>query len=135
MGNCKSGSTAMKTELTEFDGIKLVIPSEGFEWPCSTFVNFPPCCGPGNGFGNLIVPETILGMPVSPACYVHDWMFRNLEKTWINFHAATSIFHTNLTQINEAYSNVFMFHLRRLVILKWYLWTKSKIAFKIFIKA
>jgi len=30
------------------------------------------CCGAGEGWGEMLVPETILGLRISAACHIHD---------------------------------------------------------------
>lgn len=32
-------------------------------------------CGPGEGWKNVIVPDTIYGISITEACDVHDWMY------------------------------------------------------------
>ncbi len=112
----------MTTTTTTFDGTTLIVPAANdFVWPHPSFSGFPECCGPGPGVGNKAVPESILGMKVSPACWVHDWMWNNGENTWSNFHYSNAVFLCNLLEINEARGgNVILKTLRKPLILGWF---------------
>ncbi|MHC4184133.1 MAG: hypothetical protein ACYSR0_12370, partial [Planctomycetota bacterium] len=35
-------------------------------------------CGPG-GLGDYLVPDTILGLSVKPACQIHDYYYRHWQ--------------------------------------------------------
>lgn len=42
-------------------------------WPYDLPLNrWPSFCGAGDGVGDAIVPESIRGVRVSPACFIHD---------------------------------------------------------------
>ena len=57
--------------------MKLFVPSE-----CQKFILEHPeefasyGCGPG-GIGDYIVPNTVYGLDINPACQVHDWQYRH----------------------------------------------------------
>lgn len=88
----------IETCVTTFDGVKgLIIPTTDFFWPAPTFENFPSCCG--SGLTDYFVPETMWGLVVSPACWVHDRMFERAGKTWEHFFQANEIFEHNLRAI------------------------------------
>ena len=41
-------------------------------------------CGPG-GFGDFLVPDTMWGLSVRPACRIHDWDYRH-SRGWGEEH-------------------------------------------------
>ena len=113
----------MTTIVERFDGVDLIRPLNGFVWPHPTFDGFPECCGagPSGSIGQEAVPETILGLDVSPACCVHDFMFTESQETWQNFHYANAVFLVNLLQINrERGGNWLLKKIRGPVILAWF---------------
>lgn len=105
-----------------FDGVELIRPEGDFIWPHPTFKGFPACCGTGapKTLTNILVPETILGLNVSPACCVHDWMFGNGPKNWQTFHYANAVFLVNLLQINEDRGGWMMKKIRGPAIMAWF---------------
>ncbi len=106
----------MITKVVEFDGVPLIVPIVNgvpLEFPFKTFEEFTSYCGAGKGIGDLVVPETVLFLKVSPACYVHDNMFELAAPTWYDFHASNSVFRTNIDSIIHHRShNIVMEHLR-----------------------
>lgn len=60
---------------------------------------FPDCCGAGRGLGQIMVPETIWGLRISPACYVHDDDWDIAPPTWEAFRAANSRFLENINSL------------------------------------
>jgi hypothetical protein len=98
----------MKTKEYIFKGpndksISIVAPADiGF--PFDNPIDYPDCCGAGQGIGEKIVPETIWGVRVSLACFIHDDMWNRGEKSWSNFHQSNSIFLKNIISIIQAYS-------------------------------
>lgn len=111
------------TIVEVFDGVQLIRPLDGFAWPHPTFDGFPECCGagPSGTISQEVVPESIMGLAVGPACCVHDDMFTRGEKTWQNFHYANAVFLVNLLQINrERGGNWLLKKLRGPIILAWF---------------
>ena len=60
---------------------KLFAPKEYSDQPCSFFEaseelrsDVAGGCGPG-GPGDMLVPDTMYGLSVRPACRIHDWMY------------------------------------------------------------
>ena len=101
---------SIDVQLIKFDGVPLWTPSFGFEWPHPTFDGFPSCCGIGTGgtFLDRLVPDRIISLAafrrridLGPACYIHDWMWRNTPATWKNFRESNRIFLQNMKAINE----------------------------------
>jgi hypothetical protein len=136
-GDCWEGVT-VNTISENFDGAQIIRPLGDFKWPHTTFSGFPECCGIGR-VGTVsqdIVPESILGLKVSPACFVHDWMFTYSPKNYQNFHYANSVFLVNLLQINEQRGgNWLKKAIRKPVILGWFAAVSSSAGVTAFFKA
>lgn len=93
----------MNTIVERFDGIDLIRPVGAFRWPHPTFSGFPTCCGAGK-LGDWLVPDTIYGVNISPACWVHDQMFATSPPTWAGFHYSNAVFFANMSAIIQAKS-------------------------------
>jgi len=63
-------------------------------------------CGPGDGIGDKLVPETLWGLRVTRACRIHDWMYSRM-----------------CTTTQKTADRIFLNNMRRLVIhgskIKW----------------
>jgi len=60
-------------------------------------------CGPGDGIGDRLVPDTMYGLNVSEACRVHDWYYRFYPEDTEDARAmADRIFRNNLLRIVRA---------------------------------
>lgn len=57
---------------------------------------FPSFCGAGEGFGDMIVPEDIFGVCISPACFIHDVDWACSPDTISEFLAANFRFARNI---------------------------------------
>jgi len=57
-------------------------------------------CGPGK-FGDWLVPDTILGVNVTPACEIHDWMYL-MGRTIEDKNKADRAFRNNLIRLIRA---------------------------------
>lgn len=99
----------MRTEKVIFDGVPLIIPQvltpEG-KWvtiglPYDTIKEFSSYCGPGGGFGDAIVPETLLWLKISPACFIHDimWAFARNTELDADFEQTNDVFRLNMNMI------------------------------------
>lgn len=88
----------MQAEEFILDGVPLLKPV-GLIIPYTKIEDFPDCCGAGNGIGTILVPDTMYGLRVSPACYIHDYDFDKMPPTWEAFHIANSRFLHNLISI------------------------------------
>ena len=84
--------------------ITLIAPKY-IDFPSRSVIQFSSFCGAGKGFGDTIVPESIWGLPISPACYIHDKMWAEADATWEAFHAANSIFLRNLIALIDVQSS------------------------------
>lgn len=109
----------MTTIVERFDGVDLIRPSGAFMWPSSSFEGFPECCGPGGNWGTFerMIPEKVLGMVVSPACFIHDVMWSGKEKSWAVFHASNSVLLTNLLEINKKKGGYWLIQMVRIPFL------------------
>ncbi len=88
------------------DGKKTPITApENIKFPSPYMDEFKSYCGAGEGIGDLIVPEKLFGLKISPACFVHDNMWDNAEPTWKYFHFSNSIFLSNMIAIIETQSS------------------------------
>lgn len=74
------------------------------EFPYEFVTDFDSYCGAGDGFGDNIVPDKIWGIPVSPACFIHDYMWKYAEPSWRDFHHSNSIFLHNLNELIRSQS-------------------------------
>ena len=102
----------MKTTTTTFDGVRLIVPTDNFMWPHSTFDGFPTFCGAGP-IGDRFIPDTIWGLSISPACYIHDQMWSMSEPLWSDFHYSNAVFFVNMAEIIQTKSaNAFTRDLR-----------------------
>lgn len=103
----------IETCVTTFDGVVgLITPVNNFWWPTTSFKSFPGCCG--SGYTDPLVPETMWGLNISPACWVHDRMFELAEKTWEDFLQANDVFkHNLLTIIDQRTSSRLLKIMRR----------------------
>lgn len=113
----------MNTITEQYDGVNLIRPEGAFEWPHPTFSGFPACCGPGanGGFLEKVMPESILGLGVGPACWIHDWMQGHGPKTWQAFHHSNAVFLNNLLEINRVRGGWRPVRIMRVpVIVAWY---------------
>jgi len=84
----------------------LLLAPPGIEWPAIHLEKFGTYCGPGHGIGDLLVPDTMWGLKVSAACYVHDFMWAVAEPSWADFHYSNSVFLHNLLRIIDAHGGI-----------------------------
>ena len=103
----------MNSHTLLLEGVPLLVPKNITHFPWTTFKDFPTYCGPGDGIGDLIVPDKMYRLKISPACYIHDEDFKVVPPTWDGFHSANSRFLHNLITIVEYRSkNNIIKHLR-----------------------
>ncbi len=107
--------------IRSLDGYDLAAP-ESF-WYYLEFGNDLPGvingCGPG-GLGDFLIPDTVYGLSVKPACKIHDWMFI-IYNDEAGFRLANQVFLDNMIRINNYTSkNVLLKWLRTRRILKYY---------------
>jgi len=92
--------------------VRLIAPVDT-KFPSIHIEDYGPYCGAGKGIGNTVVPESIWGLRISVACFIHDTMWDKAERTWADFHQSNSVFLKNiLTIIIVCSRNGFMKRLR-----------------------
>ena len=93
----------MEVKIEMFDGVPLRVPTlPEFFWPGKTLAEIPTCCGPGpvGQVGDYLVPDVIKKLPVSAACWPHDFMFR-YGSGRADFKLANDTFLHNMWSLNE----------------------------------
>ena len=86
----------MKTKVVYLEGIDLVIHTS-FSLPHDLIKDFPPSCGT-KGLGS-IVPDSLLGLSISPACSIHDDCFDKSLPIWEDFHISNNLFIRNILSL------------------------------------
>lgn len=77
-------------------------------------------CGPGSGWKEWIIPDTILGVCIRPACIIHDVEY-HFGSTEDDKNRADSNFFQNMLAINEKDSKFFLLKwLRRRIMFDYY---------------
>lgn len=57
-------------------------------------------CGPGDGIGNWLVPDTAWGLSLKPACTIHDWYYRFYsDRSEVGKKLADVVFANNMVRI------------------------------------
>lgn len=70
-------------------------------------------CGPG-GIGDFLVPDTVWGLSIRPACEIHDYMYAD-GRTWDDKRLADKVFLANMSSIIKARTRSrLLLHLRLL---------------------
>jgi len=113
----------MITKQLNIEDHNFIVPAEitGF-WPGMPLADLRHSCGAGEGIGDLIVPEKIFGLRVTPSCSIHDLAWDYAEPTWADFHQSNSMFFHNLLELIRVQSaNVFMRKLRYGMAVNYYL--------------
>lgn len=59
-------------------------------------------CGPGRGVLEILTPETIWGLCVTPACAIHDFMYKEGPPTDQGKEEADLVFLNNMVRLIEA---------------------------------
>jgi hypothetical protein len=117
--------------LNKIYKVKVIAPI-GILFPSNINVGFGPACGAGDGLSEKLIPETIYGLNITPACYIHDEMWRLANNTKEDFMLSNSVFlHNILTIINCINSNPLMQTIRSYRAMTYYNCV-STIGYKIF---
>ena len=113
-----------------FDGIYLRVPIiNGVpfnDWSANTIDDYPSYCGAGSGIGDLIIPETLLRLRISPACHIHDISWELAGPTEEELLEANRTFLTNILAIVEPRSNWFIEFPRQQLAMVYYSTVNSK---------
>lgn len=86
------------------DGVQLLVPVQLDALPFTRLEDAPDACGAGRGFGEWVVPEKVLGLRISAACWIHDKDWEFAAPTWDDFHAANGRLLHNMAAIIVAKS-------------------------------
>jgi len=108
----------VKTAAINLNNTTLVIPVELAYLGEKLLERARECtyCGAGEGIGDLVVPEHILGCRVTLACLIHDKSWDLAEANWADFHQSNGMFIRNMNAIiNEYSANRYTAFLRRQV--------------------
>ena len=70
-------------------------------------------CGPGRGVLEWLVPETIYGLCVTPACSIHDFMYAH-GSTPMDKDEADRVFLNNMIRLIEAAGGPWILRMLRL---------------------
>jgi hypothetical protein len=89
----------MKTSTVCFSNGVSLICREGYIPPSFKMDLIKDCCGAGEGLGNLLVPDSILGLRITAACSIHDDWFENAGNTWEDFHQGNYLLFVNILTI------------------------------------
>jgi hypothetical protein len=95
-------------------------------WSVSEKIRANWGCGPG-GIGDVLVPDTVWGLNIKPACQIHDWYYRHWpEDTEEARLRADRIFFNNMLRIvNAKTKNRLLLALRRLRCKTYYKMVRS----------
>jgi len=106
--------------LTYKDNNIILIAPANMQFPESNIFLLDSCCGAGE-FGDKIIPDSILGVSISGACYIHDKMWNIDTPNWDHFHASNSVFLHNMLRIVTCVSgNSFIKGLRTHIAVSYY---------------
>lgn len=128
----------MKTRTEVLDGVEFIVPDEPwFFFPFQTMMEYHDVCGAGQSgsFGERIIPEYIMGVKVSIACWIHDLWQSNCPKTLAEFRESNSGMLTNMLAINKVRGGGFFERMARAALMYcWYLAISTKAGLQNFIK-
>lgn len=100
----------MTTSTIIYAGAILEVPDFLVDlWPHELpLSDWPTYCGAGDGLGDRIVPDSIWGARVCPACFIHDIDWAIADGSYRAFQAANNRFKRNLVALTDAqlYSQV-----------------------------
>jgi len=86
-----------KITVRMVEGVPLFMPSFVDEhFPTLPMAEFPHFCGAGTGIAEKLVPDHILWLYVSIACWIHDCMFCLSSPTKENWFVANGLLVLNL---------------------------------------
>ncbi len=89
--------------------MKLFAPNTFWEASTTMVNDIAVGCGPGSGWKEKLVPDTMYGLDISEACVIHDWMYYEGE-THEDKERADRVFMNNLNRIiGERGKNSFIF--------------------------
>lgn len=110
--------------IKSLDGYDLAAPESFWTFQDQDMSAAVNGCGPG-GVGDFLVPDTVYGLSIKPACKIHDWMY-TIYNDEAGFNMANQIFIDNMIRINNKdtkYTWLKWLRIRR--ILKYYIAVKN----------
>lgn len=104
----KHFGSVLEVRTIVVDGARLFLPF-GISMTRKHLDDFPDSCGPGQGIGELVVPEHFLGLRISPACHIHDLSWSAANACWGDFHVSNFIFLANMLSLILSRSSLWPF--------------------------
>lgn len=92
--------------------LKLFAPRSYWSAPPDVVDAVTAGCGPG-GFGDWLVPDTLWGLSIRPACRIHDWMY-HVGATIEDKDEADRTLMNNMIRIIRARTNFVLLGLLRM---------------------
>lgn len=91
----------VKTAHINYLDVMLEVPEFLTElWPYEMALNeWPTFCGPDEGLGDLLVPDVVCGVVISPACFIHDIDWAICRKTYLDFQLSNSRLLHNMNEL------------------------------------
>ncbi len=110
----------METCERVIDGCTLTVPNE--PWmvlPHPHLDDYDGCCGAGEagGWRERLVPEHILGLRVSIACYIHDWWWMMCVRTIGEFRQSNRVLVANILEINRVHGGPWPVRMARVPVI------------------
>ena len=111
-------------------GANLVCPN--LPWmifPSDDPNDYDGCCGAGEtgSWTERLVPEHIIGLRVSVACYIHDCWWAKCERTFAEFRQSNGVFTSNMMELNRVFGGNWMARTMRVpAIYCWWALVSSK---------
>ena len=111
-------------------GARLICPNHPWMiFPSNDPNDYDGCCGAGEtgSWTERAVPECILGLRVSIACYVHDCWWAQCERNLSEFRQSNGVFKDNMMELNRVFGGGWLARLARVpVIYGWWLLVSGK---------
>lgn len=87
----------MRIKENTIDGVPFLIPA-GVN-PPDNLKDFPSSCGPGEGIGELIIPDSLLGLCITPPCWIHDKSWSVAKASSDDYRISNLMFLANLFSV------------------------------------
>lgn len=100
--------------------LKLFAPKSYWSAPPDVVDAVTGGCGPG-GFGDWLIPDTVWGLSVKPACRIHDWMY-HVGADILDKEEADRTFANNMIRIIRAKTRLKILRLLRFRRARTYYW-------------
>lgn len=111
-------------------GARLTCPNHPWMvFPSNDPNDYDGCCGAGEtgSWTERAVPERILGLRVSVACYVHDCWWAQCERNLSEFRQSNGVFKDNMLELNRVFGGGWLERVSRVpIIYGWWLLVSGK---------